>query len=91
MSKLALNVPKLAEELPTSPNSFYGTFLVFIVIQGIPQSTFVELERSKNVWKWLSVLREKCIPADARIHNLKAFKDQTAEKLQDRMQRILID
>ncbi|MDG2671893.1 hypothetical protein P7M07_02670 [Vibrio parahaemolyticus] len=66
MSKLALNVPmlavdvpKLAEELPTSPNPFYGTFLVFMVIQKIPQSTFVELERNKSVWKWLSVLQEK--------------------------------
>ncbi|EKO3782558.1 hypothetical protein V9R59_004450 [Vibrio harveyi] len=70
MSKLALNVPilavdvpKLAEELPTSPNPFYGTFLVFMVIQKIPQSTFVELERNKSVWKWLSVLQEKGHPS----------------------------
>ncbi|WP_039839652.1 hypothetical protein [Vibrio owensii] len=97
MSKLALNVPrlaadvpKLAEELPTTPNPFYGTFLLFMVIQGIPQ-TYVELERCKSVWKLMSVLREKGSLADARIHNLQAIKDKTAEKLQDRMQRILID
>ncbi|WP_231566174.1 hypothetical protein [Vibrio sinaloensis] len=59
--------------------------------QGIPQSTLVELERGKTVWKLLSVSRDKGIPADARIHNIKAFKDQIAEKLHDRMQKILID
>ncbi|MGR2884243.1 hypothetical protein ABMX65_21065 [Vibrio vulnificus] len=59
--------------------------------QGIPQSTLVELERGKTVWKLLNVSREKGIPADARVHNIKAFKDQIAEKLHDRMQRILID
>lgn len=59
--------------------------------QGIPQSTLVELERGKTVWKLLSVSRDKGIPADARIHNIKAFKDQIAEKLHARMQRILID
>lgn len=59
--------------------------------QGIPQSTLVELERGKTVWKLLSVSRDKGIPADARIHNIKEFKEQIAEKLHDRMQRILID
>ncbi|OLQ89659.1 hypothetical protein BIY22_19265 [Vibrio panuliri] len=59
--------------------------------QGIPQSTLVELERGKTVWKLLNVSRNKGIPADARIHNIKEFKEQIAEKLHDRMQRILID
>ncbi len=59
--------------------------------QGIPQSTLVELERGKTVWKLLRVTRDKGIPADARVHNIKAFKEQIAEKLHDRMQRILID
>ncbi|MCA3895967.1 hypothetical protein JKP23_02590 [Vibrio vulnificus] len=59
--------------------------------QGIPQSTLVELERGKTVWKLLNVSRDRGIPADARVHNIKAFKDQIAEKLHDRMQRILID
>ncbi|ANS87887.1 hypothetical protein VSVS12_04187 [Vibrio scophthalmi] len=59
--------------------------------QGIPQSTLVELERGKTVWKLLSVSRDKGIPSDARIHNIKEFKEQIAEKLHDRMQRILID
>lgn len=59
--------------------------------QGIPQSTLVELERGKTVWKLLSVSRDRGIPADARIHNIKEFKEQIAEKLHDRMQRILID
>lgn len=58
--------------------------------QGIPQSTLVELERGKTVWKLLRVTRDKGIPADARVHNIKAFKEKIAEKLHDRMQRILI-
>lgn len=53
--------------------------------QGIPQSTLVELERGKTVWKLLNVSRDRGIPADARVHNIKAFKDQIAEKLHDRM------
>lgn len=58
--------------------------------QGIPQSTLVELERGKTVRKLLRVTRDKGIPADEIVHNIKAFKEKIAEKLHDRMQRILI-
>ncbi|MDV2372647.1 hypothetical protein Q5N47_15680 [Vibrio cholerae] len=57
--------------------------------QGIPHSTFVEVERGKTVWKLNNVYRAIGIAADAKILNLEKFANQIYCKAEKKLNRLV--
>ncbi|EGQ7971047.1 hypothetical protein HRO20_003703 [Vibrio cholerae] len=57
--------------------------------QGIPYSTFVEVERGKTVWKLNNVYRAIGIAADAKILNSEKFANQIYCKAEKKLNRLV--
>lgn len=59
--------------------------------QGMPQATFVTLEKGRTVWKLVDVERSNGIPANAEVLNISKFQAQVMAKITSDLSRMYVE
>lgn len=59
--------------------------------QGMPQATFVTLEKGRTVWKLVDVERSNGIPANAEVLNIDKFQEQVMAKVISDLSRMYVE
>ena len=59
--------------------------------QGMPQATFVTLEKGRTVWKLVDVERSNGIPANSEVLNISKFQAQVMAKITSDLSRMYVE